>query len=172
MRSVSATITIDRPADEVYDYLLDIASRPEFAPDLFLDFRLSRIESYGQGAGARFRLHPKLRERFAGTTIVQAKPFELILEEGSTGRTGRVPLTIEYLLDGQPDGTTHVRTSIETSPLLLPDRVREYGLRRNVKRRLPRAMRRLRDILEGVPKARHGDRPTVAGVGPNYVPNP
>jgi hypothetical protein len=172
MRAVRAKITIDRPADEVYDYLLDIASRPEFAPDLFLDFRLSRVESYGQGAGARFRFHPKLRERFAGTTIVQAKPFELILEEGETGRSGRVPLVIEYLLDGQPDGTTQVQASIETSPLYLPDRVREYGLHRNVKRRLPRAMRRLRDILEGTPKARQGDRPTVAGVDPNYVPNP
>src|SRR3990172_1917507 len=106
MRPVRAKITIDRPIDEVFDYLLHIAARPEYAPDLFLDFRLTRIESHGAGAGARFRLHRKLRDRFAGTTIVQTRPRELIVEEGSTGRGGRVPLVIEYLFEELPGGVT------------------------------------------------------------------
>ncbi|MGB1583508.1 MAG: hypothetical protein ACPHCI_06945, partial [Solirubrobacterales bacterium] len=69
MRAARAKITIDRPIDEVYDYLLDIGTRPEFAPNVFLDFRLSRVESKGVGAGARYRLHRKLRDRYAGTTL-------------------------------------------------------------------------------------------------------
>lgn len=172
MRAVRASITIDRPADEVYDYLLDIGSRPEFAPDLFLDFRLSRVDGHGQGAGARFRFHPRLRERFAGVTIIRAKPFEMILEEGSTGRSGRVPLAIEYLIEERPGGVSRVQAGMETAPLLLPDRIREFGLRRHVKRRLPRAMRRLRDILEAAPHARLGERATVAGLDRGRVPNP
>ncbi|MBI4898075.1 MAG: hypothetical protein HY827_06885 [Actinobacteria bacterium] len=172
MRPIRAKITIDRPGAEVYDYLLDIGSRPEFAPDIFLDFRLSRVESHGHGAGARFRFHPKLRERFAGTTITRAEPFGWILEEGSTGRSGRVPLLIEYLLDERSSGVTVVQMSIQTCPLLPSDRLREYGLRRHLKRRLPRAARRLRDILEGAPKVRRGERPTVAGIDSDYVPNP
>lgn len=172
MRPVRAKITIDRPIDEVYDYLLDIATRPEFAPEIFHDFRLTRVESHGQGAGARFRLHPKYRERYAGTTIVKAVPGEMVVEEGSTGRSGRVPLVIEYLLEEQPGGAVRVQAGIESSPLLLSDRVREFGLRRFVKRRLPRAVRRMRDILEGAPGAPQGERPTVAGVDRNHVPNP
>ena len=172
MRPARAKITIDRPIAEVYDYLLDIASRPEFAPDLFLDFRLTRVESHGQGAGARFRFHPKLRERFAGTTIVRAVPCEMVLEEGSTGRTGRVSLIIEYLLEEHAGGVTVVQIGFQTCPLLPVDRIREFGLRRHVNRKLPRAARRLRDILEGAPKTRRGVRPTVAGIDQGYVPNP
>lgn len=172
MRTVRAQITIDRPVGEVYDYLLDIATRPEFGPELFRDFRLTRVDSRGPGAGARFLLHPRLRERFAGTTIDEAVPGERVIERGSTGRTGRVPLEIEYLLEERPGGVVRVTAVIETAPLLLSDRVREFGLRRNVRRRLPRALKRLRDILEGAPKARRGERPTVAAVDRNRVPNP
>lgn len=172
MRPVRTAITMDRPIDEIFDYLLDIASRPEFAPDLFLDFRLTRIESYGQGAGARFRLHKKIRDRYAGTTIVEAKPFDLIREEGSTGRAGRVPLVIEWRLDGLAGGATKVEAAVATNPSNVVDQLRERGLRRHVRHRLPRVLRRMRDILEGSPSVRQGERPTVNGMDPRYVPNP
>lgn len=172
MRPVQAKITVDRPIDEVFDYLLDIASRPEFAPDLFLDFRLTRVESYGQGAGSRFRLHSKIRDRYAGTTIVAATPFSAIREEGSTGRAGRVELAIEWLLEELPGGATKVEAIFATHPMNVVDRIRERGLRRHVRMRLPRSLRRLRDILEGSPSTRRGERPTVNGMDPRYVPNP
>ena len=172
MRPVRAKTTIQRPVDEVYDYLLDIGTRPEFAPSLFLDFRLTRVESYGVGAGARFRLHRKIRDRFAGTTIVAASPFHRIFEEGSTGRGARVPLAIEYLLEAQSGGSTKVEMIFETHPLNLADQLRAIGLRRHVKARLPRSLKRLRDILEQSPTARKGDRATVGGMDSNYVPNP
>ena len=172
MRPVRAKITIDRPIDEVYEYLLDIGSRPEFAPTLFLDFRLTRVESYGVGAGARYRLHRKIRDRFAGTTITEATPFNRIFEEGSTGRGGRVPMAIEWLLDDQANGATVVEVAIETHPLNLADQIRAQGLRRHMKSRLPRSLKRLRDILEGSPTAKTGDRATVGGMDSSYVPNP
>lgn len=172
MRTVRAKITVDRPIEAVYDYLLDIATRPEFAPELFRDFRLTRVDSHGLGAGARFRLHPRLRERFAGTTIVEAIPGEIVVERGSTGRSGRVPLVIEYMLEEQPGGAVRVHVAFETAPLLPSDRIREFGLRRAVARRLPRALRRMRDILEGAPRTALGARPTVAAVSGDRVPNP
>ncbi|MFY9469206.1 MAG: SRPBCC family protein [Solirubrobacterales bacterium] len=167
-----AQITIDRPIDEVYDYLLDIGSRPEFAPELFRDFRLTRVESHGRGAGARYRLHRKLRDRNAGTTIVEARPFELILEQGSTGRAGRVPLAVEYALEELPGGPTRVHVAFQTHPLNPADQLREWGLRRHIRRLLHRSLRRLRDILEGSPRTHRGGRPTIAGMDGGYVPNP
>jgi hypothetical protein len=172
MRPARAKITIDRPIDEVYAYLLDIGSRPEFAPTIFLDFRLSRVESQGLGAGARYRLHRKIRDRFAGSTITVAVPGQRILEEGSTGRGGRVPLAIEYLLEEVPGGATKVEWAFETHPLNLADQIREIRFRRHFKGRMPRSLRRLRDILEGTQNVAKGDRATVGGMDSSYVPNP
>lgn len=172
MRSARAKITVDRPIEEVYMYLLDIGSRPEFAPTIFRDFRLARVESTGVGAGARFRLHRKLRDRYAGTTITEAVPGERILEEGSTGRGGRVPLAIEYLLEELPGGATKVEWTIETHPLNLADQIREFRFRSQIRRKMPASLRRLRGILEQTPNVTQGDRATVAGLDSNYVPNP
>lgn len=172
MRSAQATIRIDAPAQQVYEYLLDYASRPEFAPLIYRDLRLARIESFGLGAGGRFRLHRKLRDRYAGTSITEAKPHERILEQGSTGRGGRVEMAAELLFEEQPGGGVKVHWIIETYPLNPADRLREFAMRRQIKRRMRSSLRRLRAILEGAPAAELGERPTVGGLDKIHVPNP
>jgi PAS domain-containing protein len=172
VRSAQATTTIDRPSEAIFEYLLDIGSRTEFAPELFREFHLTRVESKGVGSGARYRLHRKLRDRRAGSSITEATPGQRILEEGSTGRGGRVGMAQEYLLEEQPGGATKVTWIIETYPMNPTDRLREFGERRQIKRRMKRGARRLRDILESSPDAVRGERPTVAGLDPSYVPNP
>ncbi len=172
MRSAQAKITIDRPPEAIHEYLLDIASRPEFAPSIFHDFRLARVESYGVGAAARYRLHRKMRDRYAGTTITESVPGQRLLEEGSTGRGGRVGMAIEFLLDEQPGGSTRVTWTIETYPLNPADRIRETGMRRQIRSKMPRSLKRLRDILEESANATRGERPTIGGMDPNWVPNP
>lgn len=172
MRAVTETVAINRPVDEVYGYLLDVASRPEFGPELFLDFRLARIESSGVGASARFRFGKRQRDRFAGTTIVKATPLELIREEGSTGRAGRVPLVIEYLLEAAEDGPTKVTLTFATEPLHPIDKLREFGMRRTLAKRAHKAVNRLRGILEGAQQESLGDRPTVGGFDRHRIHNP
>jgi hypothetical protein len=172
MRSAQAKITIDRSPEEIFEYLLDIGSRPEFAPTIFHDFRLSRVESYGVGAGARYRLHRKLRDRYAGTTITKAEPGLRVLEEGSTGRGGRVGMAQEFVLEEQSGGSTRVTWIIETYPMNPADRLREFGFHRFFKNRMGRSLKRLRGILEGAPNAPRGERPTIGGMDPTYVPNP
>lgn len=171
MRTAAATITIDRPLEDIRAYLLDIGTRPEFAPRIFHDFRLTRVESAGIGAGARYRLHRKLRDRYAGTTITESKGGR-ILEQGSTGRGGRVELAIEWQLSEQPGGATKVDWLIETYPQNLADRIREFRMRGQLKRRMRSSLRRLRPILEHTPGAQRGERATINGMDPGYVPNP
>lgn len=172
MRSAKASIRIDRDPKEIHDYLLDYASRPEFAPLIYRDLRLARVESYGVGSAGRFRLHRKLRDRYAGTTITQSVAGERLLEEGSTGRGGRVEMAAEFLLEEAAGGGTRVHWIIETYPLNPVDRLREFGLRRQLKRRMKSSLRRLRGILEGIPVAEQGERPTVGGLDKIHVPNP
>lgn len=171
MRSAKATIRVDRPVDEVYDYLTDYASRPEFAPTVYRDLRLARIEPEGLGAGGRFRLHRKLRDRYAGTTITEASRPGRILEEGSTGRAGRVGMAVEYLLEDLAGRGTRVQWIIETYPKNATDRLREFGLRRQLRRRMGASLRRLRGILEASPDATRGSRPTVGGMDRFHFPN-
>jgi carbon monoxide dehydrogenase subunit G len=172
MRRAQAKIKIDRPAEEVFDYLLDIASRAEFAPEIFRELRLVRIESKGVGAGSRFRLHRKLRDRYAGTTITEAVAGERILEEGSTGRGGRVGMAIEFLLEGGDAGPTTVTWTIETYPLNPVDKLRELRMRSQLRRRMRRGLKRLRAILEGAPEAAPAGGVSVGGMDRDWVPNP
>jgi hypothetical protein len=172
VRSAQATITIDQKPELIFEYLLDISSRTEFAPELFREFYLTRVEPKGVGAGARYRLHRKLRDRYAGSTITEAVSGQRILEEGSTGRGGRVGLAQEFLLEEQSGGATKVTWIFETYPMNPTDRLREFGERRQIGRRMKRGIKRLRGILEASPDAVRGDRATVAGLDPSYVPNP
>lgn len=171
MRTARANITIDRPEEAVRGYLLDIGTRPEFASALFRDFRLTRIESQGVGAGARYRLHRKMRDRYAGTTITQSNA-EGILEEGSTGRGGRVKLAIEWQLTEQPGGSTRIDWLIETYPTNFADKIREFRMRGQTRRKMRTSLRKMRGILEEAPGAQRGDRATVNGLDPEWVPNP
>jgi hypothetical protein len=81
-------------------------------------------------------------------------------------------MAAEYLLEEQPGGATKLSWIIETYPLNPADRLREFGERRQVRRRMKRGARRLRNILEGSPDAVRGERATVAGLDTSYVPNP
>ena len=63
MDPVTSTITIGRPREEVFDYLADIANHPEFSDHYLTDWHLTRVDSVGRGAGARFR-YDKRRDRF------------------------------------------------------------------------------------------------------------
>jgi uncharacterized protein YndB with AHSA1/START domain len=49
MDPVSAHIVIDRPREEVFDYLADIANHAEFTDHWLTEWRLTRVDSYGRG---------------------------------------------------------------------------------------------------------------------------
>ena len=56
MDPVSVEITIARPREEVFEYLADVANHAEFNDHFMVDWHLTREDTYGYGAGARFRL--------------------------------------------------------------------------------------------------------------------
>jgi len=165
MDPVTVSVIVDLPREQVFDYLQDIANHPEFTDHYLSDWRLTRIDSVGRGAGARFRVKaPPPAGRFAwgDVTFVEVDRPHRIVEVGRTGKANRVRTVGVYELAPAASGTTRVQFTVQTEPATLSDRLLEsLGARSWVRRQNARAMRRLRTILER--GEGRGKRVTLAG---------
>jgi uncharacterized protein YndB with AHSA1/START domain len=169
MDPVTVSVIVDRPREQVFDYLQDIANHPQFTDHYLLDWHLTRIDSVGRGAGARFRIKvPRARFAWADVTFVEVDRPHRIVEVGRTGKNNRVRTLGVYELAPSASGTTRVQFTLQTEPVMLSDRLLEkFGARGWIRRQNARAMHRLRTILES--DAGHGSdvdrgrRVTVAG---------
>jgi uncharacterized protein YndB with AHSA1/START domain len=163
---VSSTVTIDRPPAAVYDYLNDVANHAEFTDHYLEDFRLTREDSLGVGAGARFRVDAPLnRFSWADITVAEADRPRRIVLRGRTGKFNRIRLVSSYTVEpvgGGASSSVTLTTETET-PRLPSDKLMELFARRWFKRKQGRAMRRLRSILEEGEE--RGTRATIGGGG-------
>jgi uncharacterized protein YndB with AHSA1/START domain len=147
---VTVSTVISAPREQVFDYLQDMANHSEFTDHYLVDWHLTRIDSVGRGAGARFRVKaPWNRFSWADVTFVEIDRPYRIVEVGRTGKNNRVRTLGVYELAPAAAGATRVRFTLETVPAMLSDRIMErLGARRWTRRKNIRAMRRLRAILE------------------------
>jgi uncharacterized protein YndB with AHSA1/START domain len=155
--------TVGRPRDEVFDYLADIANHSEFTDHFMVDWHLTREDSYGLGAGARFKVEAPLnRFPWGDATFVEVERPRRIVEAGRTGKYNRIRTLGVYELEPAASNTTRVRFTLQTEPKMLSDKLMErFGGRAWMKRKLGRSMRRLRSILEE--DYGRGKRVTIAG---------
>jgi uncharacterized protein YndB with AHSA1/START domain len=163
MGPVSAEVEIDVPRRRAFEAIADLALRPAFTDHFVTDFHLTRIESTGVGAGARFRFAVGLRSVWADTTIAEVDEPYRIVEHGRCGRANRIPsITLWELTEG-PGSLAKVRVSYWTEPLSSVDRRLELLTAASIlyERRWREAMRRLRDLLESGELGSH--RVAVAG---------
>jgi uncharacterized protein YndB with AHSA1/START domain len=155
--------TISRPREEVFEYLVDIANHAEFTDHYLTDWRLTREDSYGTGAGARFRMKaPFSRFSWADMSFAEVQPPYRIVARGRGGKFNRIRMLGTYTLSPGSGGSTRVEYTIETLPVMPSDRLMEAlgggaWMRRNTRK----ALRRLRTILEE--NRDRGLRATVAG---------
>jgi hypothetical protein len=150
MHAVQHDVHIDRPPAEVLDYLGDIANWPEFTDHFLTHWHLTREDSWGSGAGARFRIHRKLdRYSWADLTFAEFSTRGRILARGRLGKFGRTRWIVVVEIDPEGSGA-RVRLSVETAPKLPTDRLMEAVTFTKAyhRRRWGKAMRRLRSILE------------------------
>jgi uncharacterized protein YndB with AHSA1/START domain len=150
MGPVSAEIEIDVPRRRAFDAIADLALRPAFTDHFLSDFHLTRIESSGVGAGARFRFAVRPRRVWMDTTIAEVEAPHRLLEHGRGGRGNRIPSTTLWELTEGPGSLTKVRVSYWTEPSNPVDRGLELLSAASVpyERRWRDALRRLRDLLE------------------------
>jgi uncharacterized protein YndB with AHSA1/START domain len=160
---VTVEVIIARPREEVFEYLADIANHAEFSDHFLVDWHLTREDSYGQGAGARYRVRAPLnRFAWADVSFAEVAPPRLIVERGRFGKFNRNLMRGVYELDEGSGGTTRVRYTMETKPKYLSDKLLEKIAGGGwYKRKSRKALSRLRSILED--GEQRGTRVTVAG---------
>jgi uncharacterized protein YndB with AHSA1/START domain len=164
MDPVTAEITIGRPREEVFEYLADIANHAEFTDHYMKEWRLTRVESYGRGAGARFKANRKgERYAWADMTFIDLDPPRRIVAAGRGGKFNRNKTWTTWSLEPSGSGT-HVEVTTETEPALLTDRLMEAVLFKRgwTKRKLAKSLSRLQSILEE--NLDRGRRVTVGGL--------
>jgi uncharacterized protein YndB with AHSA1/START domain len=165
---VSASVVIQRPREEVFAYLADIANHPSFLDHRLVEWRLTREDSIGEGAGARFRA--KLRfNRFARYDVtfheVQA-PYRIGIV-GRGGKFDRTRIQGEITVVQTNEGGSRVTFTFDTEPKLPSDHLMELvsGQHGVAQRALRKGMNRLQQILEtedGVARAA-ASRASIAG---------
>ncbi|MDQ3676752.1 MAG: SRPBCC family protein [Actinomycetota bacterium] len=164
MDAVRLSTTIARPPEEVFEYLADVANHPEFTDHFLIDWHLTREDSYGLGAGARFRVKTRA-DRFAygDITLAEVTPPVRIVAPGRGGRFNRVLHRTTWTLKPDERGNTLVEFCTESEPKMPSDLLMEKLLRtRSVAtRRHKRALDRLRSILEA--GEQRGARVTLSG---------
>ena len=170
MDPLTISTVISAPRTDVFDYLQDVANHAEFTDHFLRDWHLTRVNSIGRGAGARFRVAaPGNRFSWADVTFAEVERPHRIVEVGRTGKGNRIRTLGVWQLAPGPAGATRVSFTLQTWPATLSDRLMEsLGARGWLRRKHQRALRRLRAILEQDPGAgarasRRGERVTVAG---------
>lgn len=150
MGPVSAEIEIDAPREQVFATLADLALRPSFTDHFLTDFHLTRLESRGLGAGARFRAALPLRSVWMDTVISELEEPHKIVERGKGGRVNRIPTTFVWELTEGPGNLTRVRVSHWTEPSNPIDRAAEVLAANSIfeQRGWREALRRLRELFE------------------------
>ncbi len=150
MDPVSVSIVVSAPRERVFDYLQDIANRSEFTDHYLVDWHLTRLDSVGEGAGARFRVKMRgNRFNWADVTLAAVERPHRIVEVGRTGKNNRIRTLGVYELAPSAGDSTRVRFTLQTVPATLSDRLVEaLGARSSMRRKSERALRRLRAILE------------------------
>jgi uncharacterized protein YndB with AHSA1/START domain len=164
MDPITRHITIDRPREQVFDYLADIANHPEFSDHYLTEWRLTRVDSYGRGAGARFKIEAPL-DRFAWgdmSFIEVERPYRIVAA-GRSGKFNRNKTWTTWTLE--PSGAaTRVEVTTESEVTLPTDKFIQGVLRRRgwTKRKLGKALSRMQSILEE--DIDRGQRATVGGL--------
>ena len=164
MDPVTLHVSIDRPREEVFAYLTDVANYPEFMDHFLTGWRLTREESSGSGAGARYRQGGRFdRFGYYDLSIAELDPPYRIIAVGRGGKYNRIETYHQWTLEPTASGT-RLEYLYETEPPLRTDRIMEAlsGRRGWFRRGAGKALRRLRSILEE--NRDRGARATIAGL--------
>jgi hypothetical protein len=165
VRPVESRIVISAPRADVFAFIADISSRVAWMDHFLKDFRLTRVNPVGVGAGAAFVVDSPIFPQRAEYQVVEADAPRYLRERGRIGRWGRTTGWSEWELV-ENYGATELTVTVWTEPGIRWDGIKEsWGARAWLRRQMAKSLRRLRKILEEQPE-RPPARVAVAGYEP------
>ena len=169
MRQVTVEAHISASREEIFDFVADLAARPAYTDHYLDDYRLARVNAYGQGAAARFVLHAPFAKEYAELEITEADRPRRIVERVRVGRLGRSHSLAVYEFASEAGGVCHVELTTYSVPGTLVDALKQMGAPRWIRRQTKTALERLRLIFEEPPAAPLA-RATIAAYEPLKAP--
>ncbi len=163
MQPCTLSQKIDRPVTVVFEYLSDLANYSEFTEHFLADWRMTREETYGLGAGGRFREDlPFDRFGWGDMAVVEYEAPRLIVLVGCGGKYNRIRTLTAFELTDDGNGGTEVTLTVETRPVFPSDKaIGAIGQNRARRRGWRKSLKRLSRILEEGKE--RGPRATIAG---------
>jgi hypothetical protein len=162
MREVTVHTSISAPREQVFDFVADLAARPSYTDHYLRDYRLASPKPYGEGAAARFRLHPPLAKEYAELSVVELDRPRRMVEQVRVGRRGRNRSVAVYEFVREAPRLTRVELTTYSEPATVVDRLKELGAPWWMRRQTKTALERLRQIFEEPPDEPL-KRATIAG---------
>ena len=160
MDPVTQTVLVSRPVNEVFDYLADVANHPEFLDHFTSEWHLTREDTYGTGAGVRYKVHMRgNRFPWVDQTVLECDAPRRLLLAGRGGKYNRIRTVTLYEVEPEGADGTRVTVTFETEGKLPSDKM--FDRRAFYKRRLGKGLRRLASILED--DHGRGQRASIAG---------
>jgi uncharacterized protein YndB with AHSA1/START domain len=149
LKPVVASVQVDRPREEVFDFLDVLANHEPFTDHMLVDWSYS---GPARGVGARARMRAKLPgpKDWADMEVVEARAPVTIVEE-AVGAGGRRRTRGTYTLTERPGGGTDVRFVLAYLQAPRRERLVALPLRIWLQRANEKAMRRLGEALAARP---------------------
>jgi hypothetical protein len=165
VRPVEQRIVISAPREAVFAFIADMANRVAWMDNFLADFRLTRVNSVGVGAGAAFVIDAPIFPLRAEYQIIEAESPRRLVERGRIGRWGRTTGWTEWEL-ADNYGSTELTVTVWSEPGIRWDGIKEsFGARPWLKRQVGASLRRLRTIFE-----EERDRPLARAGIAGYEP--
>lgn len=164
MKQIKLSTDIDRPREEVFAYLADIANLAEFHDHYITDWHLLRENTKGAGAGVRAKLKaPANRFSWAEMSYVEVATPERIVGRGAGGKYNRIHIDASYELSVRDDDKTHLEYTLSYDPKLPSDKLYwAFPGGGWLRGKSKRSLSRLKSILENDSDSARGVRPVAA----------
>ncbi len=145
VKPIEVSVAVDRPIEEVYAFLDEMANHERFTDHMLVDWSYSGPPR-GVGSKARMRADLPGPKDWTEITVIDAAPPARIVEQGvSAGGKRRTQGT--YTLSPRGDAGTTVRFELRYLETPSLDRVLSPMLSRWLERGNARAMERLGELL-------------------------
>jgi uncharacterized membrane protein len=141
VKPVTVSVTVEKPRQDVYEFLEVLANHEAFTDHLFTDWKFSGPRR-GVGAQARARVNAPSSREWTEFEIVEAEPDQRIVEEG-VGAGGKRRTRGTYLLEDLPEGKTRISFELAWQEVPRIERLAPPLNRAFVRRANGRSMRRL-----------------------------